>query len=86
LTLGAELLWRNSLKDSVYSPAVTPVVPPGGRGHYVASQPYLRLDWRVTPLVEIQGGYECGIPGAAPRSFGAHRDLNFGYAAWTVRF
>jgi hypothetical protein len=86
LTLGAELLWRNSLKDSVYSPAFTPVVPPGGRGHYVASQPYLRVDWRVTPLVELQGGYECGIPGEALKTFGGHRDLNFGYAAWTVRF
>jgi hypothetical protein len=86
LTAGAELLWRNSLKDSVYSPAFTPVVPPGGRGRYVATQPYLRLDWRVMPLIEVQGGVETALPGEALKSFGGRRDLDFGYAAWIVRF
>ena len=86
LTAGAEFIWRNSLRDSVYSPAFTPVVPPGGRGTYVATQPYLRLDWRLNPLVEIQGGVERALPGEALRSFGGRRDLSFGYGSCTLRF
>ena len=86
LTAGTEFLWRNSRRDSVYSPAFTPVVPPGGRGSYVATQPYLRLDWRATPLVDVQGAVETAIPGEALKSFGGRRNLGFGYGSVTLRF
>jgi hypothetical protein len=85
-TLGAQFLWRNSAEDSVYSPANTPVIGPGGHGMYVATEPYLRLDWRLNPLLEVQAALVRAYPGTAIRSFGGRSTLDFAYGSLDVRF
>jgi hypothetical protein len=86
LTAGSQFLWRNSRYDSVYSAVYFPVVPPGGRGLYVTTEPYVRVSWRIVPLVEFQGGLVYAIPGEALRSFGGTRRLEFAFASGAFRF
>jgi len=85
-TAGAQFLWRNSRYDAVYSAAYFPVVPPGGRGLYVTTEPYARLNWRMMPLAEFQGGVVRAMPGEALRSFGGTRRLDFAFASFALRF
>jgi hypothetical protein len=86
LTLGTQFLWRNTRNDSVYSAVYFPVIPPGGRGLYVTTEPYLRVNWRFVPLAEFQGGIVHAMPGAALRSFGATQRLDFAFASLALRF
>lgn len=86
LTVGAEFLWRNTSTDAVYSAINTPIIGPGGHGSYLATQPYARLDWRFTPLVELQGAIVRALPGSALDSFHGNRQLNFFFTSLTVRF
>lgn len=84
-TAGAEFLWRNTTKDAVYSPLNTPVIPPGGSAHYVATEPYVRWSWSPMPLVEFQGGIVHAIPGGALLHTGGHRDLDFAFSSITLQ-
>lgn len=86
LTAGTQFLWRNSRYDSVYSAAYFPVVPPGGRGQYVTTQPYVRVNWRIVPLVEFQGGMVHAMPGEVLKSFDGTRPLDFVFASVAFRF
>lgn len=86
LTLGAEFMWRMDKHDGLYSAINTPIVGPGGHGAYVATQPYLRLTWRINPLLEWQVAGVHGAPGEVLKSFGGRRDLDFAYAQLTARF
>ena len=86
LTAGTQFLWRNTRYDSVYSAAYFPVIPPGGRGLYVTTEPYLRVNWRIVPLAEFQGGVVHAMPSEALRSFGGTRNLDFAFASLAVRF
>jgi Alginate export len=86
VTTGAQLLWRNSRHDAVYSAANFPVVPAGGHGMYVATEPYVRIDWRITPLVQVQGGLVYALPGEALKSFGGTQRLDFAFGSVALRF
>lgn len=86
LTAGVQFLWRNSRYDAVYSPIYLPVLPPGGHGYYVSTEPYVRVNWRIVPLVELQGGAVRAIPGEALESFGGSRHLDYAFASVAVRF
>ncbi len=86
VTAGAQFLWRNSRYDSVYSAVYFPVIPPGGRGLYVTTESYLRVNWRIVALVEFQGGIVHAMPGEALRSFGGLRPLGFAFASAALRF
>jgi hypothetical protein len=86
LTAGAQFLWRNSANDAVFSAINTPIIGPGGHGNYVATQPYLRVDWQITPLLEWQGAIVHAVPGSAVESFGGMRSLNFVFSSLTARF
>jgi hypothetical protein len=81
-----DMLWRNTSQDAVYSPANTEIIAPGGHGLYVATQPYVRLDWRPMPLIEWQAAYVRAIPGEALRSTSGRRGLDFGYTSIALRF
>jgi hypothetical protein len=86
LTAGAQFLWRNSVNDAVFSAINTPIIGPGGHGNYVATQPYLRVDWRINSSLEWQGAIVHAIPGSALESFGGGRSLTFAYTSLTARF
>ncbi|SEE20397.1 Alginate export [Rhizobiales bacterium GAS188] len=86
LTAGAEFLWRNSTKDAVFSAIDTPVIAPGGHGNYVATQPHLRFDWRINPLLEWQGAVVHAFPGSALESSGGRHGLSYAYSSLTARF
>ena len=86
LTAGAQFLWRNSRADAVYSPVYLPVISAGGHGYYVTTEPYVRFDWRIVPLIELQGGAVRAMPGEALRSFGGTRRLDFVFGSAALRF
>jgi hypothetical protein len=85
LTAGTQFLWRNSTQDAVYSPVNLPVIGPGGRQTYVATEPYLRVDWRVNPLAEWQLGVIEAVPGAALRDAGGRKTLSFVFSSIALR-
>ena len=84
-TLGVEWLWRNERADSVYTPAGTPLIPPGPGGNAVATLPYVRWRWVPAPHLEIQGGLVHGSPREALRAAGGRRSLDYGYVSMSVR-
>jgi hypothetical protein len=86
LTVGAEMLWRNTSQDAVYSPADTEIRAPGGHGLYIATQPYLRASWRPMPLIEWQAAYVHAIPGEALKTANGRRSLDFAFASVAVHF
>lgn len=85
VTFGTQFLWRNSLADAVYSPANFAIVSSGGRRHYVATQPYARLVWRLSPSIDLQASYVRAMAGAALREAGTGYDIDYGVAALNVR-
>lgn len=86
LTAGVQFLWRNTKSDLVYSPINTPVVPVGGRGMYVATEPYLHLTWRIMPLVEFQAAATHAVPGQALKSVNGGKTLDFAFTSLAFRF
>jgi len=86
LTGGVQFLWRNSTADAVYSASNLPVIGVGGAGHYVATQPYVRAEWHVSPLIQFQAILERAIPGNALRSFGGTRNLDYALASLSIKF
>src|SRR5260221_955334 len=86
LTGGVQFLWRNSTADAVYSASNLPVIGVGGAGHYVATQPYVRAEWHVSPLIQFQAILERAIPGNALKSFGGTRNLDYALASLSIKF
>jgi len=86
VTIGAELLWRFSKADAVYSFANLPLVPAGGVGSYIATQPYIRFDWHVTRRVDLRAAFVVAIPGEVLRAAGANRTLTFATIAMDYAF
>ena len=78
LTAGAEFLWRTSARDAVFSAANTPIIGPGGRGAYIATQPYGRLVWRLAPWLEARSSVVHAVLRGRP--------LDFVFGSLTVAF
>lgn len=86
LTAGAQFLWRNRRTDAVYAPNGAALLPPGGRGDYLATSPYLRASWRINPLVEWQLAAVRAEPGRALKAAGGRKPLSFFTTSIDVRF
>lgn len=85
MTFGTQFLWRNSVQDAVYSPIGFTILAPGGRRNFVATQPYVRLAWRLNPSIDLQASYVRAIAGPALREARLRRDINYVAAALNVR-
>ena len=86
LVAGTQFLWRNSTADAVYSPLGTPVVRAGGGRRYVATQPYLRVNWQINPLTTFLAGYVRAIPGGTLKEVGGDRRLDYAFASLDLQF
>jgi len=82
---GAQFLWRLTSHDAIYSPIGTTIVPANTAGSFIAAQPYLRVNWRPSPFVELQLSGTRAQPGGAVKS-DSGRAQNYWSGAVTVRF
>ncbi len=82
---GSQFLWRYTSHDAVYTPTGLPLLRPGGSGNFIATQPYLRIDWEPVPYMVWQSSVVAAQPGAVVRAASGRRQV-YVEASLTVRF
>jgi hypothetical protein len=82
---GAQLLWRLTSHDAIYSPIGIPIVRPNTAGTFVASQPYARCSWLPNSFVELQLAAVFAQPGEAVTSVGG-RQQTYVASSLAIRF
>lgn len=86
LTAGAQFLWRTTTADAVYSPANIQILRSGGGAHYVATQPYARVTWRMNHFVDLQATGVHAVPSKALEDFQGRKALDYAAASASIRF
>lgn len=82
---GTQFLWRYTSHDAVYTPAGVPLLRPGGSGNFIATQPYLRINWEPMPYMAWQASVVAAQPGAVVRAANGRRQVYL-EASLTMRF
>jgi hypothetical protein len=74
---GADVIYRVSKHDAIYTPPGVPLVPGTGAGpHYATTLTYLRTDWFISPRTSATLSYVYGDAGSLIRSSGG-RPFNY---------
>jgi len=74
---GADVIYRLSKHDAIYTPPGVPLVPGTGAGpHYATTLSYLRTDWFISPRASATLSYVYGDAGSLIRSSGG-RPFNY---------
>jgi len=82
VTAGVDLLWRQSTRDAVYFPPLTPLPGTAGRGgHRVGTQTNLQAEWLIGEHLDLNAVWVHAIAGPALRPAGG-RDTDY-LGAWT---
>ena len=86
ITAGVDLLWRQSTRDAVYFPPLTPLPGTAGHGgHRVGTQTNVQAEWLVGEHLDLNAVWVHAIAGPALRPAGG-RDTDY-LGAWTsLRF
>ena len=83
---GVDLLWRQSTRDAVYFPPLTPLLPTAGRGgRYVGTQTNLQAEWLVGEHLDLNAAWVHHTAGPVLRAAGG-RSVDY-LGAWaSARF
>ena len=86
VTIGWDLLWRETTRDAVYAPPLLPLPGTAGRpGHFIGRQAIGEVDWQLDQHLRLSTQYVHFFRGAALQSVHG-RDVNFLYASITYKY
>jgi len=81
VTAGVDLLWRQSTRDAVYFPPLTPLPGTAGRGgHRVGTQTNLQAEWLLGEHLDLNAVWVHAVAGPALRAAGGRNTEYLG--AW----
>lgn len=85
-SFGWNVLWRETTKDAIYAPPLSPIANTAGKGgRYIGQQAIVGVDWQATEHIAVSAGYVHFAPGQTLRDVGG-RAVDFGFGSIAYRF
>jgi hypothetical protein len=80
ITLGSDVLWRDTVDDAIYNPGGKIIIPPGGSSPYVATTAEFSAQWQIDRHLTWIGSYTHYFTSDAVKGLGG-KDIDF-FGTW----